>query len=94
LYEFFHEVTKPIDPDQAATLPIPEGTKEVFRAAARYGYWMGSPEENAAIGLLAGQQKSPRSVSEPKQPPVFAKPKSEVGRRALHLAAVLGMPVH
>jgi hypothetical protein len=28
-----------------------KGIQEVFRAAASYGYWMGSPEENAAIGL-------------------------------------------
>ena len=51
LYEFFHEVTKPFDPNQSATPPTPDGIQEVVRAAARYGYWMGSPEENAAIGL-------------------------------------------
>jgi quercetin dioxygenase-like cupin family protein len=51
LYEFFHEVTKRFDPDQSATPPTPIGIQEVFRAAARYGYWIGSPEENAAIGL-------------------------------------------
>jgi quercetin dioxygenase-like cupin family protein len=51
LYEFFQEVTKPFYPDRSATPPTPEGIQDVFRAAARYGYWMGSPEENAAIGL-------------------------------------------
>ena len=54
LYQFFHEVTKRFDPDQSATPPKPEGIQEVLRAAARYGYWMGSPEENAAIGLSLG----------------------------------------
>ena len=51
LYEFFLEVTKPFDPNQSATPPTPEDIQQLFRVAARYGYWMGSPEENAAIGL-------------------------------------------
>jgi quercetin dioxygenase-like cupin family protein len=51
LYEFFHEVTRRIDPDQLATPPTPVGIREVLRLGARSRYWMGSPEENAAIGL-------------------------------------------
>ena len=51
LYEFFHEVTKPFDPDQSATPPTPDEIQDLFRTVARYGYWMGSPDENAAIGL-------------------------------------------
>jgi quercetin dioxygenase-like cupin family protein len=54
LYEFFQEVTNPFDPNQSATPPTPERIQEVSRVAARYGYWMGSPEENAAIGLSMG----------------------------------------
>jgi hypothetical protein len=27
----------------------------LFAAAAKYHYWMGSPEDNAAIGLVLGQ---------------------------------------
>ena len=54
LYEFFHEVTKQFDPDQSASPPTPAEIQEVLRAAARYGYWMGSPEEDAAIGLSIG----------------------------------------
>jgi len=50
MYAFFHEITKPFDPSHAAQ-PTPGGIQELFRAAARYGHWMGSPEENAAIGL-------------------------------------------
>ena len=51
LYEFFQEVTKPLYPDQPPTPPTPEEIQKLLGTAARYGYWMGSPEENAAIGL-------------------------------------------
>ena len=51
MYEFLGELGKPVDPDQLATPPTREAVQEIFEAAARYGYWMGSPEENAAIGL-------------------------------------------
>lgn len=55
MYEFLHEVTKPVDPGQSATPPSPDEIQELFRAVARYGgYWMGSPEENRAIGLSIG----------------------------------------
>jgi hypothetical protein len=42
---------------------------------------MGSPEENAAIGVALSEQKQLR---------VFANPKPKVDRRALEQAAVLG----
>ena len=58
LYEFFLEVTKPFDPDQLATPPTPDEIQGLFRTAARYGYWMGSAEENAAIGLSVGSPTS------------------------------------
>jgi quercetin dioxygenase-like cupin family protein len=51
MYEFFREVTKPFHPGQSTVAPTPEQIQELLRATARYGYWMGSPEENAAIGL-------------------------------------------
>jgi quercetin dioxygenase-like cupin family protein len=54
LYQFLHEVTKPLDPDQPATPPTPDEIQEIARADARYGYWVGSPEENRAIGLSIG----------------------------------------
>jgi quercetin dioxygenase-like cupin family protein len=81
LYEFFHEVTKPFDPGRSATPPTPKEIQELLRATEGYGYWMGSPEENAAIGLVA--------PSEQKQVPVFANPKPKVDWRALQQAAVL-----
>jgi quercetin dioxygenase-like cupin family protein len=52
LYSFFQEVSRPVDRDRAAKPPTPEAIEKVFETAARYGYWMGSPEENAAIGLI------------------------------------------
>ena len=52
LYSFFEEVSKPVDRDRAAKAPTPEEIQKLLETAARYGYWMGSPEENAAIGLV------------------------------------------
>ena len=52
MYAFFRELTKPFDPDQLASPPTREDIQQIFDVAARYGYWMGSPEENAAIGLI------------------------------------------
>jgi len=51
LYEFLRELSKPFDPDQPAGPSTREEIQQIFEAAARYGHWMGSPEENAAIGL-------------------------------------------
>jgi len=51
LYKFFREITRPFDPNQRPAPPTPEEMKKLFAAAARYGYWMASPEENAAIGI-------------------------------------------
>jgi quercetin dioxygenase-like cupin family protein len=51
LYSFFQEVSKPFDRDRKATRPTREEFQKLSETAARYGYWMGSPEENAAIGL-------------------------------------------
>lgn len=54
MYKFFHEVTKPYDPNQRPAPPTLEAIEKLFSIAARYGYWMASPEENAAIGLRIG----------------------------------------
>jgi hypothetical protein len=51
LYSFFQEVSHPVDRDRAAAPPTPEEIQKLFETAARYGYWMGSREENTAIGL-------------------------------------------
>ena len=51
LYAFFRELAKPFDPNQRPAPLTPEETQELFEVAAKYGYWMASPDENAAIGL-------------------------------------------
>jgi quercetin dioxygenase-like cupin family protein len=51
MYEFFGEVSKPFDPNQRPAPPTPEAMEIFFGTVAKYGYWMASPEENAAIGI-------------------------------------------
>ena len=53
LYGFFREIAKPLDAQSGAP-PSPEELQHLFVAAAKYSYWMGSPEENAAIGIHLG----------------------------------------
>jgi quercetin dioxygenase-like cupin family protein len=53
LYGFFREVAKPVNSQQPVP-PSPEELQHLFAAAAKYSYWMGSPEENAAIGIQLG----------------------------------------
>ena len=53
LYGFFREVARPVD-GQPGTPPSPEELQNLFSVAAKYGYWMGSPEENGAIGINLG----------------------------------------
>ncbi len=53
LYRFFREIGRPSD-GQPGEPPSPEEMQNLFLAAARYSYWMGSPEENAAIGIFLG----------------------------------------
>lgn len=51
LYQFFRELAKPFDPNQPPSAPTPEAMQQLFEAAAKYGYWLASPAENAVIGL-------------------------------------------
>ena len=51
LYSFFRELARPFDPSQPAATPAPEAMQQLFEVAAKYGYWLASPAENAAIGL-------------------------------------------
>lgn len=51
LYKFFRELAKPLDAKQPPGPPTPQAMQELFRLAAKYGYWLASPEANAAIGL-------------------------------------------
>lgn len=54
LYAFFRELAQPLDPCQPAP-PATENLRELSEAAARYGYWLASPQENAAIGISIGE---------------------------------------
>jgi quercetin dioxygenase-like cupin family protein len=51
MWEFFSEVSKPFDPRRRPAPPTPEEKTNFVATVARYGYWMASPEENAAIGI-------------------------------------------
>jgi quercetin dioxygenase-like cupin family protein len=51
IYQFFRELALPFDPNQLPAHPTPEEMQKLFTAAAKYEYWMASPEENAAIGI-------------------------------------------
>lgn len=51
LYKFFRELAKPFNAKQPYAPPTAEAMQELFRIAAKYGYWLASQEENAAIGL-------------------------------------------
>jgi quercetin dioxygenase-like cupin family protein len=54
LYKFFRELAKPFDPTQPPAPPTPEEMQELFKAAAKYEYWLASPEENKEIGIMLG----------------------------------------
>jgi quercetin dioxygenase-like cupin family protein len=52
LYSFFQELAIPQEPDSPNLPPTPEQIQKVFEVAARHSYWMASPLENQAIGLI------------------------------------------
>jgi hypothetical protein len=54
LYRFFRELAEPLDPFAPPQAPNPEVLQRLFEVAARYQYWMGSPSENATIGIHLG----------------------------------------
>jgi quercetin dioxygenase-like cupin family protein len=54
LYKFFVELAVPLDRTSPPAPPTPEQLQRVFAVAAKYGYWLGSPADNAAIGVNLG----------------------------------------
>ena len=54
LYHFFGELADPLGPGEAPPVPTPEVMQKLLEVAARYGYWIGSPQDNASIGILVG----------------------------------------
>jgi mannose-6-phosphate isomerase-like protein (cupin superfamily) len=51
LGRFFREVGKRVTPGAPPLPPTPEELRHFVRVADKYQYWMGTPEENAAIGI-------------------------------------------
>ncbi len=53
LGRFFQEVGRPVIPGQIIppSPPSPTELQYFMQAAARYNHWLGTPEENAAIGI-------------------------------------------
>jgi quercetin dioxygenase-like cupin family protein len=51
LGNFFDEIGVPISGAANHLMPSPERLQHFSETAARYGYWLANPEENAAIGI-------------------------------------------
>ena len=49
LARFFREAGRLVTPGMAFAAPGPEDFKRVAEVARAYGYWLGSPEESAAV---------------------------------------------
>jgi quercetin dioxygenase-like cupin family protein len=50
LGQFLRESGRPLS-SGCASPPTPEEMQDLIERSARYGYWMASPEENAAVGI-------------------------------------------
>jgi quercetin dioxygenase-like cupin family protein len=51
LGRFFEEVGRPVRVHERLEAPTPEELQHFVEVAARYGYWLATPEENAAVGI-------------------------------------------
>ncbi len=51
LGNFLREVGRPHTAGQPSLPPTPDDLQRLARVVARYRYWLGSPEENAAVGI-------------------------------------------
>jgi quercetin dioxygenase-like cupin family protein len=51
LGRFFQEIARPLTPGAPPRPPTPDELQHLARVAARYKHWLGTPAENAAIGL-------------------------------------------
>jgi quercetin dioxygenase-like cupin family protein len=48
---FFEEIGRPVVAGEQPPMPTPEWAQAFVKSAVQHGYWLASPEENAAIGL-------------------------------------------
>jgi quercetin dioxygenase-like cupin family protein len=51
LGRFFEDVGRPVATETKPLPPTPEELQHFAATAIRYGYWLATPEENAAVGL-------------------------------------------
>jgi quercetin dioxygenase-like cupin family protein len=51
LGRFFEEIGREIAQDAPPAPPTPEALQHFMETAIRYGYWLASPQENAAVGI-------------------------------------------
>jgi len=51
LGRFFEDVGRPVATEAQLLPPTPEELQHFAATAIRYGYWLATPEENAAVGL-------------------------------------------
>jgi quercetin dioxygenase-like cupin family protein len=51
LGRFFQEIGRSLHRDEIARPPFPDEIQSFLKTAERYGYWLATPEENAAVGI-------------------------------------------
>jgi quercetin dioxygenase-like cupin family protein len=51
LGRFFQEVGRSITQGERVSSPSPNERQRFLKTAERYGYWLATPEENAAVGI-------------------------------------------
>ena len=51
--EFFNEIGTPVDNVQPGP-PTPEALQHFVEVAIAYGYWLGTPDDNASMGIKLG----------------------------------------
>lgn len=49
--KFFREIGRPVQPSATLSQPTREDLHHFAEVAAKYKHWLGSPEENAAVGI-------------------------------------------
>jgi hypothetical protein len=54
LGRFFQEIVRPVVPGGRISPPAPNEIEHFLETAGRYGYWLATPAENAAVGISLG----------------------------------------